>query len=37
MAKQKKPKSQLERTKTIIEILSGVANIVLVIHELLKG
>lgn len=35
--KKKKPKSKLETTKTIVEILAGVANIVLVIHTILKG
>ncbi len=34
----KKPKSNgLELFKTIVEILAGIANIVLVIHSLLKG
>lgn len=35
--KKKKPESKLETAKTIIEILAGVANIVLVIHTILKG
>lgn len=33
----KKPKSKLEAAKTIVEILAGIANIVLVIHTILKG
>lgn len=37
MGKKKKPKSTLELTKTIVEILAGIANIVLVIHTILKG
>ncbi len=35
--KQKKPKSKLEITKTVVEILAGIANIVLVIYTVLKG
>ncbi len=35
--KQKKPQSKLEVTKTVVEILAGIANIVLVIHTILKG
>ena len=35
--KKKKPKSKTEITKTIIEILAGIANIVLVIYTILKG
>lgn len=35
--KKKKPKSQLETAKTVVEILAGVANIVLAIHTMLKG
>lgn len=35
--KKKKPKSKIEITKTIIEILAGIANIVLVIYTILKG
>ena len=35
--KQKKPLSKLEVTKTVVEILAGIANIVLVIHTILKG
>ncbi len=36
-SKKKKPVSKLEATKTIIEILAGIANIVLVIYTILKG
>lgn len=35
--KQKKPLSRLEITKMIIEILAGIANIILIIHTILKG
>lgn len=35
--KKKKPESKLEITKTIVEILAGIANIVLVIYTILKG
>lgn len=35
--KKKKPVSKLESVKTIIEILACIANIVLVIHTILKG
>lgn len=36
--KKKKPKNNaLEITKTVVEILAGIANIILVIHSLLKG
>lgn len=35
--KKKKPMSKLEIIKTIVEILAGIANIILVIHTLLKG
>ncbi len=35
--KQKKPLSKLEVTKTVVEILACIANIVLVIHTILKG
>ena len=35
--KKKKPKSKLEITKAIIEILASIANIVLVIYTILKG
>lgn len=35
--KNKKPQSKLDITKTIVEILAGIANIVLVIYTILKG
>ena len=35
--KKKKPLSKLETIKTVVEILAGIANIVLVIHTILKG
>lgn len=35
--RKKKPKSKLEITKTIVEILAGLANIILVIYTILKG
>lgn len=35
--KKKKPKSKLETFKTVVEILAGIANIVLVIYTILKG
>lgn len=35
--KKKKPLSKLETIKTVVEILAGIANIVLVVHTLLKG
>lgn len=35
--KKRKPESKLEIAKTIIEILAGIANIVLVIYTILKG
>ena len=35
--KKKKPESKLEITKTIVEILAGIANMVLVIYTILKG
>jgi len=35
--KKKKPESKLEIAKTIVEILAGIANIVLVIYTILKG
>jgi hypothetical protein len=37
MGKQKKPPSKLDKLKTIVEILAGLANIVLAIHTILKG
>lgn len=35
--KNKKPSSKLEITKTVIEIIAAIANIVLVIYTILKG
>ena len=35
--RKKKPKSWLDITKDIVEILAGIANIVLVIYTILKG
>lgn len=35
--KQKKPRSKLEAIKTVVEILAGIANIVLVVYTILKG
>lgn len=35
--KKKKPLSKLETIKTVVEILAGIANIVLVIYTMLKG
>ena len=35
--KKKKPLSKLETIKTVVEILAGIANIILVVHTLLKG
>ena len=35
--KKRKPSGKLERTETIVSILAGIANIVLVIYEILKG
>lgn len=38
MGKQKKkPKSKSEEVKTVVEILAGIANIILVIYTILKG
>lgn len=37
MGKHKKPPSKLDKLKTIVEILAGLANIVLAIHTILKG
>ena len=34
---KKKPKSWLETTKDVVEILAGIANIILVIYTILKG
>ena len=35
--KKKKPKRALEKTKTIVEIIAYITNIVLAIYTLLKG
>ena len=35
--KKKKPSSKLETTKTIVEILAGIAAIVKVVFDMLKG
>lgn len=35
--KKKKPKSVLDATRTMVEILAGIANIVLVVYTILKG
>lgn len=35
--KHMKPESRLDKIKTIVEILAGIANIVLVIYTILKG
>ena len=35
--KKKKPKRKVESLKTIVEILAGIANIVLAIYTILKG
>ena len=35
--KKKKPKSTLDKIKTVVEILTGIANIALVVHTILKG
>ena len=35
--KHMKPESKLEKAKTIVEIMAGLANIALVIHKILKG
>ena len=34
---RKKPQSKLETVKTVVEILAGIANIVLVVYTILKG
>lgn len=34
---KRKPRNKLEDAKTIVEILTGIGNIVLIIHKLLKG
>ena len=35
--KKKKPSSKLGTTKTVVDILAGIATIVKVIYEMLKG
>lgn len=35
--KKKKPQSKLDILKTVVEILAGIANIVLVVYTILKG
>lgn len=35
--KKKKPSSNLEKAKTIIEILAGITAIVKAVYEMLKG
>lgn len=37
MGKNKKPSSKLDKLKTIAEILADLANVILVIHAILKG
>lgn len=37
MGKNKKPPSTLDKLKTVVEILAGIANIVLVVYTILKG
>lgn len=37
MGKKKKPSSKLDTIGTIVGILAGIANIVLVIYTILKG
>ena len=37
MGKKKKPKSKLETTKTIIELIATVVNIALAVYTVLKG
>lgn len=37
MGKHKKPSSTLDVLKTVVEILSGLATIVSVLHSILKG
>ena len=34
---RKKPQSKLVTVKTVVEILAGIANIVLVVYTILKG
>ena len=35
--KKKKPPSTLDNIKTVVEILAGIANIVLAVYTILKG
>ena len=35
--KHMKPESRLEKIKTVVEILAGIANVALVIYTILKG
>ena len=35
--KKNKPPSKLDILKTVVEILAGIANIVLVVYTILKG
>ena len=35
--KKKKPQSKIDIFKTAVEILAGIANIVLVVYTILKG
>ena len=35
--KKKKPQSKIDIFKTVVEILAGIANIVLVVYTILKG
>lgn len=37
MGRKKKAPSKLEKVKTVVEILAGIASIILAIHTLLKG
>lgn len=37
MGKKKKPSSKLDLIATIVGILAGIANIVLVVYTILKG
>lgn len=36
-SKKKKPQSKCETVKDVVEILAGIANIILVIYTILKG
>ncbi len=35
--KNKKPSNRMDQFKTIVEILTGIANIVLAVHSIFKG